>query len=391
MTGTRVRVGEVLRLERVPVEPDPTAEYVAIGVRSFGKSIFHYEPKLGDQLGSLRFFELQPDRLVVSNIKGWEGAIAVSSESDAGCLASNRFLSYVPIEQRIDVRWARWYFLSESGIELIQRASPGSADRNRTLAIDRFEALEIPLPPINEQRRVANRLDRLQGAIRGGLKPLSGSSDARLTALDVAGLHDAVSELRARTFRSSPLGDLGTWSSGGTPSAKDPMYYGGDIPWAVIGDLNDGVVLETTRGITPSGIEHSAAKVVPVGTVLVAMYGSIGKLGVAGVEMATNQAIACCQPAQEIASADYLLSVLRCIQPDLVKLGQGGAQQNISQTLLKSVIVPVPDADEQLKFASRVTQHLARQDQFCELTRRRQALTDALIPSALNEAFASVS
>ena len=89
----------------------------------------------------------------------------MSSESDAGCIASNRFLSYRPIGQRVDVRWARWYFLSEPGIELVQRASPGSADRNRTLAIDRFEALTIPLPPIDEQRRVADRLDRMQFAV----------------------------------------------------------------------------------------------------------------------------------------------------------------------------------------------------------------------------------
>ncbi len=164
MTVERVRVGKVLRLERVPVDPDPVVEYVSIGIRSFGKGIFHYERKLGDQLGSLRFFEVLPNRLVLSNIKGWEGAIAVSSDVDAGCIASNRFLSYVPIDGRIDVRWARWYFLSDPGIELVQRASPGSADRNRTLAIDRFEALEIPLPPIEEQRSVADRLDRLQSA-----------------------------------------------------------------------------------------------------------------------------------------------------------------------------------------------------------------------------------
>jgi type I restriction enzyme S subunit len=157
----RARVGKVLRLERVPVEPDPMIEYTSIGIRSFGKGIFHYEPKLGAQLGSLRFFEVRPDRLVVSNIKGWEGAIAVSSTADAGHLASNRFLSYVPIDDRIDVRWARWYFLSEPGLELIRRASPGSADRNRTLAIERFEALEIPLPPIHEQRRVASWLARI--------------------------------------------------------------------------------------------------------------------------------------------------------------------------------------------------------------------------------------
>lgn len=164
MTVDRVRVGEVLRPERTMVTPDPTTEYVAIGVRSFGKGIFHYEPKLGDDLGSLRFFDVVPGRLVVSNIKGWEGAISVATEADRGCVASNRFLQYVPRDERIDIRWICWFLLSEQGIELIQRASPGSADRNRTLAIDRFEALEIPLPPLDEQRHVAARLDGIRSA-----------------------------------------------------------------------------------------------------------------------------------------------------------------------------------------------------------------------------------
>jgi type I restriction enzyme S subunit len=162
VTPRRARVGDVLKLERRPVEPEPTKEYVSVGVRSFGKGIFHYEPVQGDRLGKLRFFEVVPDRLVVSNIKGWEGAVAISTDADAGCIASNRFLSYTPIDNRIDVRWARWYFLSDAGNELLQRASPGSTDRNRTLAIDRFEALEVPLPPIEDQRHVAQRLDRVE-------------------------------------------------------------------------------------------------------------------------------------------------------------------------------------------------------------------------------------
>ncbi|BCZ24743.1 restriction endonuclease subunit S [Mycobacterium senriense] len=162
MTAALRRVGDVLQHERIPVDPDPQIEYVKIGIRSFGKGIFHYEPTPGDQLGSLRFFALRPNRLVISNIKGWEGAIAVSTEADAHCVASNRFLSYTPIDAQIDVSWARWYFLSEPGIEQIRRASPGSADRNRTLAIDRFESLEIPLPAIDVQRRIAAHLDAVQ-------------------------------------------------------------------------------------------------------------------------------------------------------------------------------------------------------------------------------------
>lgn len=164
MTFELSLVGEVLRLERLPVAPESESVYVTIGIRSFGKGIFHYAPLYGSQLGKLRFFKVVSSRLVISNIKGWEGAVAVSAQADESCIASNRFLTYAPIDDRVDVRWARWYFLSDAGNELIQQASPGSADRNRTLAIKRFEALKIPLPPISEQRVAADYLDDLETA-----------------------------------------------------------------------------------------------------------------------------------------------------------------------------------------------------------------------------------
>ena len=159
MTVERVRVGDVLRLVRRPVSPEPHSVYTSIGIRSFGKGVFKYEPKPGGELGSLRHFEVEPGRLIVSNIKGWEGAIAVSNDEHAGCVASNRFLPYEAVDGRIDVNWAKWFFLSDWGLELIGQASPGSADRNRTLAMERFEALEIPLPSLPHQREVAIELD----------------------------------------------------------------------------------------------------------------------------------------------------------------------------------------------------------------------------------------
>lgn len=181
----RVRVGDVLSLERRPVQLDPISEYVAVGVRSFGRGLFHYEPRPGEDLGSLRFFEMRAGRLVISNIKGWEGAVAVSSDADSGCVASNRFLTYISQDGRIDVAWARWFFLSEAGNALLQRASPGSADRNRTLAVKRFEDLVIPLPPLDEQRRLAARLDRTRSNA-DTLARLSGRCHDLSTALVVA-------------------------------------------------------------------------------------------------------------------------------------------------------------------------------------------------------------
>lgn len=162
----RVRVGDVLELQRRPVQVDPAAEYEEIGIRSFGKGIFHKEPVSGVDLGNKRAFRIEPGDLVLSNVFAWEGGIAVASERESGKIGSHRFMTFTSTDERIDPAWAAWFFLSEPGLELIGKASPGSAGRNRTLAVERFANLEIPLPPIDEQRRIAYPLSRLR--IAGG-------------------------------------------------------------------------------------------------------------------------------------------------------------------------------------------------------------------------------
>lgn len=164
MTVERVRVGDVLSLRRRMLNTELEKEYQEIGVLSFGRGIFHKAPVSGADLGAKRVFRIEPGDLVLSNVFAWEGAIAVASDAEAGKIGSHRFMTFVPADDRINTSWASWFFRSEQGLELIRQASPGSAGRNRTLAIDRFEALEIPLPPIDEQRSVAERLDRLEGS-----------------------------------------------------------------------------------------------------------------------------------------------------------------------------------------------------------------------------------
>lgn len=74
------------------------------------------------------------------------------------------------------------------------------------------------------------------------------------------------------------------WGSGGTPKATVKEYYeNGDIPWLIIGDLNNGIVTKSETKITKLGLDNSSAKMIPPNTLLVAMYGSIGKLGITGI------------------------------------------------------------------------------------------------------------
>ena len=156
-----MRVGDVLALQRRLVELEPDKDYEEVGIRSFGRGIFHKESVSGISLGSKRVFRIEPGDVVISNVFAWEGAIALASAAETGKIGSHRFMTFVPIDDRLDPSWVVWFLRSEPGLKLIGSASPGSAGRNRTLAIDRFEALRIPLPPIEEQRKQATRLDKI--------------------------------------------------------------------------------------------------------------------------------------------------------------------------------------------------------------------------------------
>ena len=158
-----------------------------------------------------------------------------------------------------------------------------------------------------------------------------------------------------------PLEDLGDWGSGGTPRRSNSWFYSeGTIPWLVIGDLNDGVVTQAQTYITEEGLLNSSAKLLPPNTLLIAMYGSIGKLGIAGLECATNQAIAFCIPHKKIVELNYLFYVLKHFRKELILQGKGVAQKNISQTILKAYQIPLAPLNEQKRIVKKLDSLLAR-------------------------------
>jgi restriction endonuclease S subunit len=130
-------------------------------MRSFGKGIIRYEPVPGRELSKLRYYKFPIEALALSNIKAWEGAISVTDDRDTDCVASNRFLFYSPRDDRINVSYIRHYLLSREGIAKIGAASPGSADRNRTLSIQGFEAIGISLPSRGIQDATARLIDTI--------------------------------------------------------------------------------------------------------------------------------------------------------------------------------------------------------------------------------------
>jgi type I restriction enzyme S subunit len=166
-----------------------------------------------------------------------------------------------------------------------------------------------------------------------------------------------MSQTLPQGWELAKLSDLGIWSSGGTPSRKIFEYFQhGVIPWVKTGDLNDGIIDFVEEKITLEALKNSSAKLFPKGTLLVAMYGAtIGKTGLLPYEAATNQACAALLPnSSNSESLPYVWKYLLSKQEELKAVGQGGAQPNISQTILKEFPIPLPPLAEQKRMVAKL-------------------------------------
>jgi len=133
-------------------------------------------------------------------------------------------------------------------------------------------------------------------------------------------------------------------SSGGTPSRKKPEYYGEDHNWIKTKELRDSFVLDTEEKISDLGLAKSSAKLFPKHTTIIAMYGAtIGRLGITTTETATNQACCAFLPLNEAYSPWFIYLSLKEKKLELLALGQGAAQQNISQQVIKGFELLVPE------------------------------------------------
>lgn len=160
------------------------------------------------------------------------------------------------------------------------------------------------------------------------------------------------------------IGNIGSWSAGATPPRTNPDYYGGDIPWLKTGDLNDGIVSSVPEYITDLALQKTSVRLNPIGSVLMAMYGAtIGKLGILDTPMTTNQACCACIPYEGMFNK-YLFYFLMGNRLNFIKMGEGGAQPNISKEKIVNFPIAVPPLAEQKRIVAKLEEILPLIDRY---------------------------
>lgn len=183
------------------------------------------------------------------------------------------------------------------------------------------------------------------------------------------------------------LSNVADWGSGGTPSRKNPDYYGGYIPWIKTGELEDGYIFDSEEKITEDAVAHSSAKLFPIDSVLIAMYGAtIGKTAILGIPATTNQACACAR-CRDVLNNKYLFYYLRSQKDTFIAKGKGGAQPNISQDIIRNHMIPLPPLAEQKRIVEQIESLFSKLDEAKEKAQEVIDGYEARNAAVYNDAF----
>ena len=316
------------------------------------------------------------------------------------------------VKQQIHNRYM-FYRLQESNFMTIAISAMTGAGGLKRVPSDILLSHSVACPSYKEQIQIANFLDHettkidslitkqekliellkekrqsvISHAVTKGLNPDVPMKDSGVEWLGEVPEHWILSKLKWRAVTTS----------GSTPStSKYELYYeDGSIPWIRTTDLNNDDLYETPISITPRGVSDTACSVLPVNSILIAMYGgagSIGKHSLLKFESTINQAVCGVLPSKYFNS-DYLHRFYEFYRPFWM-IGASGTRKdpNIGQDHIKEALVPLPPLEEQVLIANFITEMQTRYDAITQkaelaiqlMQERRTALISSAVTGKIN-------
>lgn len=331
---------------------------------------------------------LRPGDLLVCE-GGDIGRTALWAGQIPGCLYQNHVHRLRARRPDIDPEFVM-YWMQAAFLHLRLYGGVGNRTTIPNLSAARLKQLPIAVPPFAEQKAMAAVLAKIQEAAKvrenivTRLKEVKAATMAKLFREGLCG----------KTLKPTDIGEIpDDWTvvdlgdhcqirSGGTPPRDVPSYWNGHIPWVKTGEIDYRPITRTGERITQAGLENSAAKLFPKGTLLMAMYGqgiTRGKVAFLEAEAATNQAAAALLPSEHL-DAGFLYAYCCFAYETIRNLAHGANQKNLSIDLIRRIRVPLPpDLHEQQGIHSVV----AALDARCQAAARRETLYSHLFTSIL--------
>ena len=351
----------------------------------------------------VRYKGKYPEESVVNNgdvLIGMDGDFNISLWKGEKGLLNQRVCRLVETD-RLDKKYA--YYMLGFPLKCINDVTYSTTVKH----LSTYDILDsiLPVPPINEQKEIANYLDKKCGEIDKAIA----TQEKRVELLKELRQNIITQAVTRGINPNAPLKDSGVewigevpehWkvmkikhlaytNSGSTP--KNIKGKGSDdatIVWVRTTDLNDNMVMDSSEYLTKDEYESASCPWLPQYTVLVAMYGgvgTIGKYGILGIESTINQAL-CSLNCKKEMNQFFLFYCISAIRRYWMKFAASSRKDpNISQEIIRNVELPVPPLSEQQEIVSYIESQTARLDKSIEKAEHQIELLQELKQSIITE------
>lgn len=264
--------------------------------------------------------------------------------------ATNQACAAIEVGRRLDSHYLLYYL--ESRYREIRSMSNAGSQEN--LSGELVRLIPISVPPIQEQCKIADLLSDADGLITS-LERMIAKKEAVKQGM-MQQLLTGKTRLPGFTepWRRSTIADLAQIVSGGTPKSSVPSYWDGNIAWCTPTDITRSsgrFLCHTERTISLAGLEHSAARLLPAGSLLLCTRATIGEVKIAVTPITTNQGFKSLVPCFQ-ASGEYLYYKIMSLKDDLAAKGTGSTFLEVSKRDVAELTFEAPSPDEQAAIAS---------------------------------------
>ena len=305
------------------------------------------------------YWIVRKNDIVVNKLLAWMGSVGLS-EYDG--VTSPAYDVLRKTQSEVDPRYFAYLFRTETAKKIFRKNSRGIMDMRLRLYFDKLGSITVPFPSKNEQSSISDYIDTKTKQIDSRIRLLERKVEL-YNKLREKIIYEAITEGIVDNIETKESGvdwigkipnhwkllrlkEISIVKTGSTPPTSDDSFYCEvGTPWVKPDELNDFFYIKSSKvNLSVQGLKKST--LIKKGSVLVCCIGSIGKLGVAGVDLTTNQQINSITFNQEVMSefGKYLIFGSRT---EMVNLSVGNVVQILNSGKQKQIIYPIPPKKEQ--------------------------------------------
>lgn len=309
--------------------------------------------KMAEDVSPDQSLLVEPGDLAYNMMRMWQGAVGVCGSSG---VISPAYVVCRPLKTRVDPRYMVHLFKSHPGRHWLTSYSYGIHEDRLRLYYDGFALIQVPLPPLAEQHKIAAILSTWETAIEE-TRALIAAAKRRKTAL--------MQQILTRTKRLSGFNDEWRIASmrnvcepflaGATPSTEKSLYWNGVIPWVSGADIGEGIIQYGRRAITEKAIQATKTLLCQPGDIAFLTRTGVGKWALVTRPMAVSQDITRIRFIPNHIDPQFGFYALTLTATRLASCKQGTSISGISKDDLESAQLPVPSLKEQRAIASILT------------------------------------